>query len=193
VPESGLVAVKIETPFAKSKSPPHNHKMSHGVILRVSQSVVEKLSFREDGLNIQNQKKIHRLIEHILQSDFYQFLKVPELLDEPYTSRYRMRRIMTKNPLYLGLQTNHNIATEVKQLWKELWALGYAAWDFELYRQPDGTTMIIDFDRFGYKISLPDNQNPTLEEQIHLPITIPPGTFFNHVCFPAGLETRLNL
>lgn len=167
--------------------------MSHGVILRVSQSVVEKLRFREDCLSLQNQKTIHRLIQHILQSDFYQFLKVPELLDEPNASRYRMRRIMTKNPMYLGLQTNHNIAAEVKQLWKELWELGYAAWDFELYRQPDGTTMIIDFDRFGYKISLPDNQNPTLEEQIHLPITIPPGTFFNHVCFPENFVSRLNL
>ena len=165
--------------------------MSHGVILRVSPSVVEKMRFREDCLSLQKQKTIHRLIEHILQSDFYQFLKVPELLDEPYQPRYRMRRIMTKNPLHLALQTNHNIAAEVTQLWKELWSLGYAAWDFELYRQPDGTTMIIDFDRFGYKISLPDNQNPSLEEQIHLPITIPPGTFFDHVCFPVGFENRV--
>jgi len=165
--------------------------MSHGVILRVSQSVVEKLRFREDCLSLQNQKTIHRLIQHILQSDFYQFLKVPELLDEPNASRYRMRRIMTKNPMYLGLQTNHNIAAEVKQLWKELWELGYAAWDFELYRQPDGTIMIIDFDRFGYKMEIPNN--PNLEEQIHLPITIPPGTFFNHVCFPENFVSRLNL
>ena len=162
--------------------------MSHGVILRVS-SVVEKLRFREDCLTLQKQKTIHRLIQHILSS--YQFLKVPELLDEPHTPRYRMRRIKTTRPLYLGLEPNP-IATELTLLWKELWGLGYAAWDFELYSQPDGTVMMIDFDRFGYKIQVPDNQNPSLEEQIHLPITIPPGTFFNHVCFPVGLEARLN-
>jgi len=166
--------------------------MSHGVILRVSQSVVEKMRFREDCLTLQKQKKIHRLIQHILGSDSYQFLKVPELLDEPNTPRYRMRRIMTKNPVYLGLHANA-IAEEVKQLWIELWNLGYVAWDFELYRQPDGTVMIIDFDRFGYKIQIPDNQNPSIEEQIHLPITIPPGTFFNHVCFSPGFHGSLNL
>ena len=164
--------------------------MSHGVILRVSPNSVEKLRFREDCLTLQKQKTIHRLIQHILGT--YQFLKVPELLDEPYTPRYRMRRILTNRPLYLGLQS-HLIADELIQLWKELWNLGYVAWDFELYVQPDGTVMIIDFDRFGYKISLPDNQNPSLEEQIHLPITIPPGTFFKHVCFPVDFQSRLNL
>jgi len=167
--------------------------MSHGVILRESPNAVEKMRFREDCLTLQKQKTIHRLIQHILRTDTYQFLKVPELLDEPYTPRYRMRIIKTTRPLYLGLETNHNIAAEITLLWKELWALGYVAWDFELYWQPDGTVMIIDFDRFGYKIHLPDNQNPSLEEQIHLPITIPPGTFFNNVCFPAGFQTRLNL
>ena len=165
--------------------------MSHGVILRVSSTVVEKMRFREDCLTLQKQKVIHRLIQHILRSDSYQFLKVPELIDEPYTPRYRMRRIKTNHPLYLGLETNHNIAAEVKQLWVELWGLGYAAWDFELYKQPDGTTMIIDFDRFGYKIQVPDNQNPSLEEQIHLPIPI--SNFFNHVCFPENFKLRLNL
>jgi hypothetical protein len=165
--------------------------MSHGIILRIAPTVVEKLSFREDGLSLQKQKKIHRLIEHILQSDFYQFLKVPELLDEPYEPRYRMRRIRTDHPLYLGLQPNHNIAAEVRQLWKELWELGYAAWDFELYRQADGTVMMLDFDRFGYKIQIPDNQNPSLEEQIHLPIAIPPGTFFKNLCFPTNLSLNI--
>jgi hypothetical protein len=165
--------------------------MSHGVILRAS-SVVEKMRFREDCLTLNKQKTIHRLIQHILRTESYQFLKVPELLDEPHTPRYRMRRIRTNRPLYLGLQT-YLIAGEITLLWKELWALGYVAWDFELYLQPDGTVMLIDFDRFGYKISLPDNQNPSLEEQIHLPITIPPGTFFKHVCFPVDFQSRLNL
>ena len=164
--------------------------MSHGVILRASPNVVEKMRFREDCLTLQKQKTIHRLIQHILGTG-YQFLKVPELLDEPYTPRYRMRRIKTTRPLYLGLQANDNIAAEITLLWKELWALGYVAWDFELYWQPDGTVMMIDFDRFGYKIQIPDNQNPSLEEQIHLPIIIPSGTFFDHVCFPAGFENRV--
>jgi hypothetical protein len=164
--------------------------MSHGVILRESPNVVEKMRFREDCLTLQKQKTIHRLIQHILRTESYQFLKVPELLDEPHTPRYRMRRIKTTRPLYLGLQTNP-IAAEITLLWKELWALGYVAWDFELYSQPDGTVMMIDFDRFGYKIHLPDNQNPSLEEQIHLPIPI--TGFFDHVCFPENFKVLLNL
>ena len=163
--------------------------MSHGVILRVSSTVVEKLRFRDDCLTLYKQKAIHRLIEHILRTDTYQFLSVPELFDDPHTSRYRMRRIRTNSPLYLGIETN-TIASEVTLLWKELWALGYAAWDFELYLQPDGTVMIIDFDRFGIKIQ-DQQRNLSIQEQIHLPITIPSGTFFNHVCFPSEFENRL--
>ena len=166
--------------------------MSHGVILRVSSSVVEKFCFREDCLTLQKQKTIHRLIENILATEFYQFLKVPELLDEPHRPRYRMRRIRTNIPVFLGIQDN-SIATEVKQLWKDLWDLGYAAWDFELYIQPDGTVMIIDFDRFGIKIDGAHTYNLRLQEKIHLPITIPPGSFFNHVCFPSEFENQLNL
>ena len=164
--------------------------MSHGVILRLSLSTVEKLHFREDSLSLQKQKLIHRLIQRILESDSYQFLKVPELFDQPYEPRYRMQRIKTNNPIYLGLKTNP-VEHELKQLWRELWDFGYAAWDFELYLQPDGTVMMIDFDRFGYKIQVTDGHR--LQEQIHLPITIPPGSFFNHVCFPDDFESTVNL
>jgi len=163
--------------------------MSHGVILRVSSTIVEKMRFRDDCLTLYKQKAIHRLIEHILNTDSYQFLSVPELLDDPHTDRYRMRRIRTNRPLYLGIETNV-ISSEITLLWKELCALGYAAWDFELYLQPDGTVMMIDFDRFGIKIQ-DQQRNLSIQEQIHLPITIPSGTFFNHVCFPAEFENSL--
>jgi hypothetical protein len=173
----------------------HNHKMSHGVILRVCSTVVEKMRFREDCLTLNKQKTIHRLIEHILSTDTYQFLSVPELLDDPQTDRYRMSRIRTNRPLYLGIEANNSIIYEIKLLWTELWSLGYAAWDFELYIQPDGTVMMIDFDRFGTRMYGQQQQQHhiPLQENIHLPITIPPGTFFDNVCFPVDFQTRLNL
>ena len=164
--------------------------MSHGIVRRISSTVVEKLRLRDDCLELSEQKRIHRHIQTLLHN--YQLLRVPELLDSIDSPRYRMRKIKITNPIYLGLQVNQNLADEVRRLWLRLWEDGFAAWDFELYLQPDGKVMMIDFDRFGYRMYLENLLgHMPLERRIHLPITIPPDTFFTNVCFPANFENSL--
>jgi len=103
-----------------------------------------------------------------------------------------MRKIKTTQPLHLGLIQHHNLADEVRRLWLRLWEDGFAAWDFELYLQPDGKVMMIDFDRFGYRMYLENLLGHIpIDRRIHLPITIKPGTFFQHVCFPTDFQQSL--
>ena len=164
--------------------------MSHGIVRRVSRTVVEKLKLRDDCLHLSEQKRIHRHIQSILHN--YQLLRVPELLDSIDSHRYRMRKIKTTHPLHLGLMEDHNLADEVRRLWLRLWEDGFAAWDFELYLQPDGKVMMIDFDRFGYRMYLENLLGHIpIDRRIHLPITIQSGTFFQNVCFPADFQQSL--
>jgi len=89
-----------------------------------------------------------------------------------------MEKIDTRRPIILGAmgtqvicpKTKERLIKELKYAWLTLYEEGYAAWDFELYKQPDGTIMILDFDKFREAGSLTEE-------------------FFKHPCFPRGFST----
>ena len=131
------------------------------------------------SLPIDIQKHIHTTLLHILSQPAYILLRVPKLIPNP--DEYEMEKIDTRRPIILGAmgtqiicqKTKERLCQELKYAWLALYEEGYAAWDFELYKQPDGTIMILDFDKF--------KQSGTLAED-----------FFKHPCFPRGFSECLN-
>lgn len=128
------------------------------------------------SLSIDTQKYIHTTLLHILSSPAYILLRVPKLI--PNSDEYEMEKIDTRRPILLGAmgtqvicqKTKERLCQELNYAWIALYEEGYAAWDFELYKQPDGTIMILDFDKF--------KAAGTLSED-----------FFKHPCFPRGFST----
>jgi len=161
---------------------------SHGIIIARGRSV-EKKTRRATGHPIQLQMTIHRIIQSIIDQGNYDYIRVP-LLSDVNPNKYKMERISTRHPLILSepdccrmtdIQTIRNVKIELVRLWVQLWEIGYAAWDFDLFVH-DGKVILLDFDRFGVRMSngVPD-----------LPLQIPVGTFFNHSCFPTDFKAAL--
>jgi hypothetical protein len=135
-----------------------------------SSTVIKRSKRRAHGLDAAQQKEIHRLVLNILANPFYTILRAPYLVDGPF---YEMEKIDTDTPLFLAESGgSERLLEELTRFWKALWALGYAAWDFELYHQPNGSVMMIDFDKF--------KKTGRLE----------PG-FFVHPSFPRNFEKLL--
>jgi hypothetical protein len=128
------------------------------------------------SLSIDTQKHIHTTLLHILSEPAYILLRAPKLIPNP--DEYEMEKIDTRRPIILGAmgtqvicpKTKERLIKELKYAWLTLYEEGYAAWDFELYKQPDGTIMILDFDKFREAGSLTEE-------------------FFKHPCFPRGFST----
>ena len=151
-------------------------------IIYLNNNMVEKKS-----RGIQQQMRIHSIVQRILQGDSYNYIRVPLL---PITSRYLMQRVSTRRPLILGSSCNCRsfekidvpaIIEELTRLFIDIWVAGYAAFGFELFVQPDGTVVLLGFDKFR----VCRNKNG-------VPILVGPETFFNHSCFPVGPETFFN-
>jgi hypothetical protein len=121
------------------------------------------------------EKEIHTTLLHILSNPAYILLRVPKLI--PNRDEYEMEKIDIRRPIILGFlgtqyicaKTKERLCKELNYAWLALYKEGYAAWDFELYKQPDGTIMMIDFDKFRPSGSIPEG-------------------FFNHPCFPRGFS-----
>jgi hypothetical protein len=132
------------------------------------------------SLSIDIQKHIHTTLLHILSDPAYILLSVPKLIPNP--DSYEMEKIDTRRPIVLGAmgtqiicpKTKERLCQELKCFWIALYEEGYAAWDFELYKQPDGKIMMIDFDKFKYVSELSEE-------------------FFKHPCFPRGFAECLKL
>lgn len=161
---------------------------SHGIIIVRGRSV-EKKTRRATGHPIQLQMTIHRLVQNIINQGNYDYIRVP-ILSDVNPMRYKMERISTRHPLILGepdsfsnarISNIREIKSELVRLWADLWAQGYAAWDFDLFVH-DGKVVLLDFDRFGVRMP---NRIPDL------PLQIPVGTFFNHSCFPTDFKASL--
>jgi hypothetical protein len=128
---------------------------------------------------IQTQKRIHRLCAKALldSPEPIHFIRIPAL-EDPDTPSYTMERVDTACPLY-----SESIALEpllIKELviaWKAFWAAGFAAWDYDLYLQSDGTVVLLDFDRFGFRMETD---------------SLPPPPFFENSCFPPHFREMLS-
>jgi hypothetical protein len=141
--------------------------------------VQKKLKRYSQGRSIEEQRYIHQVIDSILQNGpNYKILRTP-LLHE--ARGYIMEEVFTNKPLWLSdedskalYDTNlvHDTESELRCLFTTLWRdHRMAAWDFELYVQPDGSVVILDFDKF--KINIEEG-------------------FFDHACFPRNFSLAHN-
>jgi len=91
---------------------------------------------------------------------------------------YKMEHVDTSRPIFLALEPSPTplLLTELTRAWLLFWRAGFAAYDFELYIQPDGTTVLLDFDSFVFRKKGDD---------------LPPPTFFHHPSFPQDFRNRL--
>jgi hypothetical protein len=151
---------------------------SYGYITTVSETTVIKTP-RTAGHSTETEKHIHTTLLHILSHPSYILLRVPKLI--PNRDEYEMEKIDTRLPVILGAmgtqvicpKAKERLCEELKYAWLALYQEGYAAWDFELYKQPDGTLMMIDFDKFKTGI---------VSEEC-----------FKHPCFPRGFAESLSV
>ena len=163
---------------------------SNSIIVHWNEGIVRKKIKRQHstGLDIKTQKKIHKIAEVILQS--MDILKTPRLYHEYYSSEYYlMDEVDTKVPIWLGDPETRGqydkefivtLTTELQRFWQGMWNYGYAAWDFELYLQPGGEVIILDFDKFG-KRSL---TNPSNKASVNMS--------FRNICFPRGFADEFS-
>lgn len=160
--------------------------------------VRKKMRRNAIGNPIDIQMTIHRIAQQILRDENnFTTLRAPYLQAQaaaagggshPNGEEYWMERIDTSNPLWLGDQDSvncysQNLIDDVKQelvrFWLQMWARGYAAWDFELYVQRDNTVVILDFDKYA-------RRSVNSPELFRMPyrVNVPPERFFTHICFP---------
>lgn len=154
------------------------------------------------GHDIQTQKRIHDLTRRVTKELALELLCVPEL-NHSELRQYEMERVSTQDILYLGDRLHSTpmtesfatkLSEELARLWAALWGHGFAAWDFELFLQPDGTVSMVDFDTFGFRMTSGE-----------LPILLPYAPkhsetpsrlhdlqyFFQTPCFPRGFVELL--
>lgn len=118
-------------------------------------TVIKKCHRKSTGLSALEQKGIHEMAWDILTNPFYTLLRTPFLVGGPL---YEMEKIDTDQPIFLGDEvlpsgvSYPRVVEELVHFWKDMWMVGYAAWDFELYLQPNGSVMLIDYDKFKKKI-----------------------------------------
>jgi hypothetical protein len=161
---------------------------------------VKKIQKRKSvGHDILTQKRIHMLAETVMKDLNFQKLFVPSL-NLKNTYEYEMQRISTQKIIYPGAP-NHGellssddfelLCCELSIFWLALWNRGFAAWDYELFLQPDGRIALIDFDKFGFHMT----SGPV---SMILPIERPGHAksyslryFFQNPCFPHDFVERL--
>jgi len=165
---------------------------SHGIIINIQNDLVRKKSRRITGHNIEVQKRIHALVYNILTHGNYDILRAPRLDESMF---YIMERVDTTRPIILGDRDScrsfpqdviAHLKRDLASLWDELWTGGYAAWDFDLFLQPDGKVVILDFDRFGVRTG-------GLLIPVKMPLNIPINSFFRNKCFPRNFDSILRL
>lgn len=155
-------------------------------------ATVKKIQKRNSlGHDIITQKRIHNLTERLVNELRLQTIRVPHVIMENL-NEYEMTKIDTSKIIYLG-DPNHGttiddilrdrLSKELAILWIELFKAGFAAWDYELYLQPDGSVMLIDFDKFGFHMtSGPVSvQMPASRGRVCVPDI---KYFFQNPCFP---------
>jgi hypothetical protein len=156
-------------------------------ILRTPFGVVKKAKRGSKAHDVLTQRRFHALAYKLLKEGNYIVLFTPDLSDDQ--TQYEMRLIDGRHPIWLGSQpvSDSLLKTELICFWKEMFAQGFALYDFELYQQPNGRVAIIDFDSVGFHLT-------GSNERIETPgKTIPSQDYFVHPCFPPDFEQKLNM
>jgi hypothetical protein len=95
----------------------------------------------------QIQKWAHQLCK---SNQGFQILWVPEAWN-PKEHEYTMKRIdVSVQILPSDFQKDSKLVSDLQLLYEEGLRVGWYPCDYELYRQPDGSVAMVDFDKFGY-------------------------------------------
>jgi hypothetical protein len=177
----------------------HTDEGNNGRIYETSYGIKKIQKRKSVGHDILTQKRIHRLTETTVKELNLKKLFVPSLNLENM-HEYEMQRISTQKIIYPGAPNHGELLSsddfellfrELSILWLALWNRGFAAWDYELFLQPDGRIALIDFDKFGFHMT----SGPV---STILPFRRPGHTesyclryFFQNPCFPHDFVERL--
>lgn len=139
------------------------------------------------GNPVEFQRRLHRLSQTILRDDNnFTILRTPHLYEH---QDYWMEHVDVRYPVYLGDSDSTSILSsiypsllnpltqELKRYWIQMWDHGYSPYGFELYVQPDGSVVLLDFDTYG---SRTQETRPVFPEH-----------FFQHPCFPPDFKYQL--
>ncbi len=159
-------------------------------------TVLKRLLPHSVGHDLLTQKRIHALAQEICRPENnFEILRVPSLApDAQNVPDYVMEQIDTSIPLYprdnitmeILSEAQRNLLTfDLLRFFQRMWEHGFAPWGYDLYLQPDGSIVLLDFDKFGFR-------RPNWEFQVELPVQLPYyQEFFNHLCFPYNFQHRL--
>ena len=155
--------------------------------------------------NVMTQRLIHQQVSEVLESsadaEVYSILRVPKLSSD--LTIYEMALIDTSNPFFLGDPANcaayaadidlGRVAVELASLWRAMWVNnGCALYDFELYKQPDGMVVILDFDSTGLRVAGSNSRDGIQIPGLSMSKQPDPETFFSlSPCYPKGFEATL--
>ena len=141
----------------------------------------------------QTQKRLHDLTYRVIQDLGLQILRTPQIIQsfpelyetEPVFAFLKINLGDPLNGVELDERFRGELIRELAILWAALWREGFAAWGFTLYLQPDNTVMLLDYSRFGFRMTsgpvpilLPQFQQDP-ESSAHLMKYI-----FDCTCFP---------
>jgi hypothetical protein len=140
----------------------------------------------EGGNDLTTQKRIHRLCWQLAEElnrwkeEDTRRLYVPEPIT-PTPSSYLVVGVFVTHPVRLADELH--LLPEFLALWKKMWSYGFALYDFELYRQPDGRIALLNFEKTCFR-----QTNPDLP-MFHYPFLLQEGEdkdrfYFQHPCFP---------
>lgn len=174
----------------------------NGRVYMTSRGVVKIQKHKSLGHDVMTQKRLHHLAERIISENQFKILSTPHVyLDN--LDKYEMDRIDTSRIIYPG-DPNHGhpidpelfetLSQELAIFWKIMFGSGFAAWDYELYLQPDGRVMLIDFDKFGFRMtSGPVSISmPNVMRGSRSLLCVPDlRFFFQNPCFPHDFVDRL--
>lgn len=167
--------------------------------------VLKKTYSHSRGHDILTQSRIHLLAQEILNNqNNFDILRAPCLIAyEDWRPRhipvergefYAMETVNTSHPIWLGDRdsTMHipmhildGLEDELVRFFKMMWDRGFVPWGFELYLQPDGTVILLDFDKFGFR-----RQNWRWQVEYPCPGIISRDTF-SWLGYPPNFASRL--
>ena len=154
---------------------------AHGKIFKTPFGVVKIGKRRSKTLDTVTQRRIHGFAETVLSNPKYTTLRVPRLSTD--VSKYEMELVDTRAEIWQA--TDESLVQELVCFWTEMWSLGFALYDFELYKQADGRVVLLDFDATGFRM-MNGSENVQIQGK-----NIAPCDFFLHPCFPPDFEKYL--
>jgi hypothetical protein len=98
------------------------------------------------------QQRIQEWARNATQQDNFTHLRVPwcqHVGSSPKSSMYVMELIDVSEPVDLTLRIPEIFAKELIRFYFLAACSGYYPYDYEIYKQPDNTYALVDFDKFG--------------------------------------------